>query len=335
MFVEKLSKQFGVSCIKKDNEGVCPFPSNKGSGYLKSSIFPNGIEIIEINGILTSPLDVPVSTEKKFLLRMIFNMRWAAKYIDSRGEEHGLNQFDSILNTQKKQQKCWYKFNTAKPVYLFIVELDVENLRKKFIDIDFEDDSDIINLLNGFQKRNFFFSKDNYTLSLHDLILKFNKTSYVGKMRYVYKEAKATEIIIERFYQLLDDLQGNEKRSIQRQATLRSVEEAAIYISDELDDLGTIKEIARSVGLSQQILQQGFKQQFGYTVNQFVADLRLNRAIELLDNSELNMSEITYKLGLSSKSYFSKIFKKKFGMAPNEYKKLLKTNRNREFKRSG
>jgi len=330
MFVERLSEQFGLSCLKKDNEGVCPFPPNKGSGYIRSSIFSNGIEIIEINGILTSSMQIPVTTGKKFLLRMIFNMRWAANYTDSKGEKHKLGQFDSIVNTQSKNQECWYKLDTNEPVSLFIVELDIDNLKKKFHSIDFEDDNKIINLLNSFQKQNFVFSKDKYTLSLHDLILKFNKTNYTGKMRYVYQEVKSTEIIIERFNQLLDDLEGNE-RSIERKVILRSIEEAAISISTKLDNLGTIKEIAKSAGLSQQTLQEGFKRQFGFSVNQFIADLRLNRAIELLDNSSLNMSEITYKLGLNSKSYFSKIFKEKFGLAPFEYRKLVKTNRNEIF----
>ena len=48
---------------------------------------------------------------------------------------------------------------------------------------------------------------------------------------------------------------------------------------------------------------------------------------EIHDNYTLNITEITYELGLNSKSYFSKIFKEKFGIGPNEYKKLSKSNK--------
>lgn len=325
MFVEKFSKQFGIQYLKNNNENLCPFPFDKGSGYVRSSVFSNGIEIIEINGRFTSPLNITITIENKFLVRMIFNMRWAANYTDSKGEKHRLGQFESILNTQIKNQDCSYIFDIGEPVSLFIVELDLDNLKKKFDSIDF-DDNTIINLFDKFQKRDFFFSKSNYTLSLHNLILKFNKTNYIGKMRYVYQEAKITEIIIERFNQLLDDFNETEM-SVKRQTKLHFIEEIAISISTRLENLGTIKEIAKNAGLSQQTLQTGFKKQFGCSVNQFVADLRLNRAIQLLDNSDFNMSEITYKLGLNSKSYFSKIFKEKFNMTPIEYRKSIKENK--------
>ena len=334
MLVEKLSEQFKVACLQKDNQSVCSFPTDQGTGYIRSSIFPNGIKIIEIKGALVSPIQIPVKAGGKFVLRMIFNMRWSASYTDSQGDFHSLGQFDSILNTQNNDEECSLSLGTEKPIFLFMLELDIEHFRKKFASIDFTEENHIIDLLNGFQDKGFFFSKNKYTLSLHHLILKFNDTSYEGKMRYVYQEAKATEIIIKRFKQLLDD-RGDNEQTLERQIKLRGIEEAAIHISERLDNLETIKEIARRVGLSQQVLQEGFKQQFGYTVNQFVADLRLNRAIEFLDNSELNMSEITYKLGLNSKSYFSKIFKEKFGIGPNEYKKLLKANSKSEFKKSG
>lgn len=334
MLVEKLSEQFRVACLQKDNQSVCSFPPDHGSGYIRSSLFPNGIKIIEIKGSLVRPMQIPVKSGGKFLLRMIFNMRWSANYTDSQGEFHSLGQFDSILNTQQPDQECSFDLETEKPIFLFMVELDVENFKKKFTGIEFSEENQIMDLLNGFKDKGFYVSKNRYTLSLHHLILKFNDTSYEGNMRYVYQEAKATEIIIERFKQLLDD-RGDGQQSMERQIKLDSVEEAAMYISERLDNLETIKEIAKRVGISQQALQEGFKQQFGCTVNQFVADLRLNRAIELLDNSELNISEITYRLGLNSKSYFSKIFKEKFGIGPNEYKKLLRQDSKRDFKRSG
>lgn len=334
MYVEHLGKQFGLSCLKKDNETICPFPPAKGSGYFRSSKFPNGIEVIEINGILTKPLHVPIIIDNDFVVRMVFNTRWSAIYNDAKGEKHGLDQFDSILTTQKKVQECSYDLTTDGPISLFIVELNIANFRQKFSIKNFEEEDEILPLLDNLKEHDYFLSKDNYLLSAHDLILKFNKTGYTGKMRYVYQEAKITEIIVGRFKQLLDDL-GSDERSIKRKSTIHSIEQAAISISKQLDNIGTIEELARSAGMSQQRFQAGFKQVFGSTVNQFVADLRLNRAIELLDNTDLNMSEITYKLGLNSRSYFSKIFKEKFGIAPNEYKKNIKTSQKIEFRNIG
>ena len=327
MFIEKLSEEFGLSCIKNNNESICSFPTSKGSGYIRSSIFSGGMEVIEINGMLDSPMDLPINTNKNFLLRMVFNMRWAASYIDSKGEKHGLSQFDSILSTQRKNEQCSYNCDTDQPISLFVIELDLDALRKRLINIDFQEEDSIVDFLDKIQKQNFFFSKTIFTLSLHEMILKLINTTLTGKMRYIYQEAKLTEIIVERFRQFMDDLDKGEI-SIQRKLSIQSIEKVAIIISTQLNDLPTIKELAKNSGLSQNLLQKGFKEIFGCSVNQYIADLRLNRAIELLETSDYNITEITRELGLNSKSYFSKIFKAKFGIGPKEYEKLLKSNKN-------
>ena len=77
------------------------------------------------------------------------------------------------------------------------------------------------------------------------------------------------------------------------------------HINYNLDDL------CIGIGLSASKLQEGFKDMHGRTVNNFICHIRLLKAEQLLKNSDLNISEIVYSLGWSSRSYFSKIFKEK------------------------
>ena len=73
------------------------------------------------------------------------------------------------------------------------------------------------------------------------------------------------------------------------------------------------------IGLSASKLQEGFKDMHGRTVNNFICHIRLLKAEQLLKNSDLNISEIVYSLGWSSRSYFSKIFKEKYNCTPSFY----------------
>jgi len=321
MIIDNIAKQFGVTYQNVNNESLCPFPSGFGSGYVKSSYYPSGIEIVEINGVLTSSLKIKIPGSDNFLLNMIFNLRWAASYNDSKGNNHIINRFSSIFNTQDKNQESSYEFGTKEPISLYIIVLHVETFKEKFDKVHFEDESEITKLFTDLSKRNYIYSESNYTLSLQSLILKYQQNNYLGIMRYIYLEAKATEIILERLNQYLIDLSGD-KLVIKRASTLQKVEAAALSISKQLNNLGTTKEIALSVNLSEGLLQSGFKQLFKCTVNQFIVDLRLNKAIDLLDNSEFNITEITYELGIKSRSYFSKVFKERFGISPLEYRKL-------------
>ncbi|MEE1976504.1 AraC family transcriptional regulator [Maribacter cobaltidurans] len=86
----------------------------------------------------------------------------------------------------------------------------------------------------------------------------------------------------------------------------------------------SIKELAKKVGVSRNKLQAGVKYLYGCTVNQFVNNIRLEVARELIHNTEMNQSEICYHIGFSSRSHFSKIFEERFGKVPSEYKKSFK-----------
>lgn len=54
---------------------------------------------------------------------------------------------------------------------------------------------------------------------------------------------------------------------------------------------------------------------------EYLNEVRLERAKELLDNSELKLKEIIDEVGFGSYPYFFSLFKKKYGMTPKEYQK--------------
>lgn len=56
---------------------------------------------------------------------------------------------------------------------------------------------------------------------------------------------------------------------------------------------------------------------------EFIRELRIKRAAQLLKTGDYNVSQITYMVGMSDSRYFSKCFKKVYGVTPSEYKKSL------------
>lgn len=58
-------------------------------------------------------------------------------------------------------------------------------------------------------------------------------------------------------------------------------------------------------------MQEGFKLLHGLTTCDYVKSVRLKKSEELISTTDLTVYEIVYSLGLSSRSYFSKIFKEK------------------------
>ena len=82
----------------------------------------------------------------------------------------------------------------------------------------------------------------------------------------------------------------------------------------------SVDEICREMGISRVQLYRKVKALIGYNVNDYILTVRLQKAKFLLANEELNISEVSYKVGFASQQYFSTVFKSKFGNTPSEFK---------------
>jgi AraC-like DNA-binding protein len=78
--------------------------------------------------------------------------------------------------------------------------------------------------------------------------------------------------------------------------------------------------LAGELSLSRSKLYRKIKSLTGSTANEFIRKVRLKKAKQLLENKEFNISEVTYKVGFSSPSYFTKCFKEYYGVLPTDYR---------------
>ena len=89
---------------------------------------------------------------------------------------------------------------------------------------------------------------------------------------------------------------------------------------------------AREVGMSKSILYEKLKSLTGKTINEFISSIRLKKAAELILAGELNLSEISMEVGYLDPNYFSKSFKKHFGVAPSKFNvESTLVNKSKEF----
>ncbi|MBS1400359.1 MAG: helix-turn-helix transcriptional regulator, partial [Clostridia bacterium] len=68
-------------------------------------------------------------------------------------------------------------------------------------------------------------------------------------------------------------------------------------------------------------LNRSFKKKYGITINKFITDVRMNKAMELINSANnLTLLKISQMVGYSDFYYFSRVFKKNFERAPSFYK---------------
>lgn len=95
---------------------------------------------------------------------------------------------------------------------------------------------------------------------------------------------------------------------------------SAIVESNFVNDQFGIKDICNELGVSRVQLYRKVKALLNTNVNDYIVNTRLQKAKYYLQHEELSISEIAYKTGFSSATYFSTSFKNEFGCTPSDYK---------------
>lgn len=93
----------------------------------------------------------------------------------------------------------------------------------------------------------------------------------------------------------------------------------AIVEANLSDERFGVSELAEKTGMSRSFLHRRLKGLTNQSVSQFIREIRLKKAKELLELGELTVSEVAYNVGFGSPSYFIKCYHEKFGFAPGEY----------------
>jgi len=81
----------------------------------------------------------------------------------------------------------------------------------------------------------------------------------------------------------------------------------------------TVRDFHKNLGYSKSKLYRTMMSIIGMSPNNFLKNYRLHKALELLDQQESNISEVAYRTGFSSPTYFSKCFHQTYGVLPSKY----------------
>lgn len=120
-----------------------------------------------------------------------------------------------------------------------------------------------------------------------------------------------------------DLISAEERLSAKHGEALNEREYAFIQRVNEIleahlsDDEFGISELCVSLGMSRSQLYRKFSALTDSSVNQFIRNLRLNKARELLRTTDLNVAEVAYDTGFKNPSHFSRVYNDRFGVPPS------------------
>jgi LacI family transcriptional regulator len=84
-----------------------------------------------------------------------------------------------------------------------------------------------------------------------------------------------------------------------------------------------VDEIVGEIAVSRTVLQRKFRKAVGRSIHEEIVRLRLNRAIELLNDTTLQIKAIAQKSGFKSQAYMTAVFRERLGRTPGSYRSYV------------
>lgn len=127
--------------------------------------------------------------------------------------------------------------------------------------------------------------------------------------------------VVQRVERWIDDLLQARESAVKPKPRNPLVEAAKLYMQEHYGDCSlSLKRVADAVGTHPNYLTQIFRKQEGLSCMQYLAKLRMEKAKELLNHTNLKISEIAERVGYENPLYFSSYFKKWVGISPSDFK---------------
>ncbi len=170
-------------------------------------------------------------------------------------------------------------------------------------------------------------------LSCHNEFYYAQRAVQLSCFDYVLKPATSAAIspVIQRAAEYLREQQKDRHFRQLGQAYVRRIAtnaDAVVNVADQVkeyiaghicEDI-SVEQLAQALYLSPDYLTRCFKKKFGVTISEYLMNLRLTLAAELLQNKNIPVTKVAEMAGYPNYTYFTRVFKKKYGVPPVKYR---------------
>ncbi|WP_052019731.1 helix-turn-helix transcriptional regulator [Paenibacillus sp. JCM 10914] len=149
-------------------------------------------------------------------------------------------------------------------------------------------------------------------------------TTHLSRYLKVTFQVKASNLIHD-VYDVSPELTRMLKSSVikvdsEQGSGQRAIDLAKQYMQENYHKELSLDQISSMVYLNSVYFSQLFKQRIGVGFKEYLIHLRIDRALQLLKETDMKIAEISNVIGYDDVRHFSQIFRKKYGVTPSEYR---------------
>lgn len=125
------------------------------------------------------------------------------------------------------------------------------------------------------------------------------------------------------------ELEANQKaipETVVKTGVHQKVHEVALYLQTHIHESVSLEELAQRFFMSRSYLTRSFRNVTGFSVVEYMTYIRIQKAQQLLRESDRSITEIADLCGFGNITYFEKVFKTTTGHTPVQYRKTVDTS---------
>jgi len=318
--LEDLGQSLDAEVQNHSGELSIEIPEKYGEGYIKGCSFDSGMGYVSYNCKFFEDVEIHFSLNTVHPLKFIFCSEGSVGHCFQKTKKiHEIDTYQNIVVSSNGYDGHILYFKKGVSTHVSSLEI-IRSIFTHRSNYDFKDlDPTLKELFKDAVAQKQFFYQGNYSIKAADLMEDISTKDYTGFLRNLFLEGKAFEMLVIQIAQYQDDENGENLPQILRKSDIEKVDYVAKRIQGDLSTNLTVETLAKEAGTNVNKLQEGFKYVYNLTVNKYMQHVKLEAAKEMLKLSEKNISEIVTSIGLNNRSYFSKIFKEKYGVSPKYF----------------
>lgn len=158
-------------------------------------------------------------------------------------------------------------------------------------------------------------SWQKHVLELLELIRLLNRESPVSE------ELQIQIALLQIWQEIYEHVEINETGPVENGRDTERIRRIMEYIREHYAEKITLEDLAEQIHLCRSESCRLFRRYMKESMFDYLLDYRVERSLELLRRSDLDVTQIAGQVGFGSPGYYSKIFKRKMGCTPMEYRK--------------
>ena len=314
-----LCKKFEGTLTKDLNDYVLAIDNEIGYGTVRGIALKGGISYLEFDMEFNQDVALAIKTLDNSPIYFTYCSEGSISHtFASEGKKRKLESFQTAITTCKDGEESHLNFGKNKQIRVSLIT--VQRSAHHVVSDEFSLTHNVEHLFIDQVANNTMYI-GSYNLKIAEKIQQLNAITQKGIVRNLLVEGLVSMILALEIQQHSDDRKNaNLNSGSLTTLEMQSVKEVSEFVNNFSETQLSIDKLSRKSGLSAAKLQEGFKLMHGHTINDYVRDVRVRKSEYLIRTTDMNISEVVYSVGLTSRSYFSKIFKAKYKCSPKAYK---------------